>query len=121
MRILIIDEDIFFQKFYITHLQQLGYQVDSASNGEEGFEKIKTFKPDLILLDLIMPEKDGFELLKLLSHDETLKNIPVLVFSTLGQEKEVEEAKSYGVRGYINKGTADFEAAKNTIASLLKT
>lgn len=120
MHIVLIDDDIFFQKFYTTHLQELGYQVDAATNGDEGLEKIRQLKPDLILLDLIMPVKDGFEVLKVLSQDEKLKKIPVLVFSTLGQEKDVEEARKYGAIGYINKGLADFEAAKNTIASLIK-
>lgn len=120
-RILLIDDDVFFQTFYATHLTAEGYEVQTALNGGEGLGKIKFFQPDIVLLDLIMPEKDGFEVLKTMKKDPLLKQIPVLVFSTLGQEKEIEEAKNLGAAGYINKGLSDFTAANTLIASLLKT
>ena len=115
MKILLVEDDKFFQKFYSTKLTENKVEVQVASNGEEGLIKMRDFKPDLVLLDLIMPKMDGFAVLATRSQDENLKKIPVIVFSTLGQEKDVENAKSLGSNGYINKGSFDFN---NIIAKI---
>lgn len=108
MRILIIEDDVFFQKFYSAKLKEKGFEVDVAINGEEGITKAKTFHPNLIILDLIMPVKDGFEVLMEVKKEELTKEIPILVFSTLGQKQEVERALQYGAVGYVNKSFFDF-------------
>jgi len=110
MKILIIEDDKFFQKFYSTKLVENKVEVEVASDGEEGLIKMKDFKPDLVLLDLIMPKVDGFGILVARQQDEELKKIPVIVFSALGQEKDVENAKMLGANGYINKGSFDFQS-----------
>ena len=120
MRILIIDDDIFFQKFYATKLSEKKYEVHVASDGNEGTEKARSIKPDIILLDIIMPKKDGFETLKALSNDKNTKDIPVLVFSTLGQEQDIKKALDLGAKGYANKTYFDFENLVAKIASLTK-
>jgi CheY-like chemotaxis protein len=119
MKIIVIDDDPFFRNFYSTKLKELGYTTEVAIDGEDAMAKIKTFLPDLILLDIIMPKKDGFTVLSELSSDLNLKNIPVIVFSTLGQEADVTKAKSLGARDYINKSYFDFENMKNKINSYL--
>jgi CheY-like chemotaxis protein len=119
MLILVIEDDVFFQKFYSLKLQEQGFQVDIAGNGEEGLEKIKTEKPDLIILDIIMPIMDGFEVLETLSNDQELKKIPVLVFSTLGQEKDVQKAIKLGARDYINKSYFDLKTLLTKISSVI--
>lgn len=108
MKILIIEDDIFFQKFYSVKLQERKVEVEIASDGEEGLFKMKTVKPDLVLLDLIMPKLDGFSVLANRLKDEELKKIPVIVFSTLGQEKDIENARQLGANDYIYKGYFDF-------------
>lgn len=120
MKILTIDDDRFFQKFYQTKLTEHGFEVVVAKDGEEGIALARQLHPDLILLDIIMPKKDGFEVLAELSKDETLKKIPVIVFSTLGQEQEVERAKKLGARDYINKGFYDLPALLQKISSYVK-
>ncbi|OGH17856.1 MAG: hypothetical protein A3C22_03270 [Candidatus Levybacteria bacterium RIFCSPHIGHO2_02_FULL_37_10] len=110
MKILIIEDDKFFQKFYANKLQEKKVEVEIASDGEEGLMKMKSIKPDLVLLDLIMPKADGFTVLTGRSQDEELKKIPVIVFSTLGQEKDIENAQKLGANGYINKGFFDFNS-----------
>lgn len=110
MRILLVDDDQFFQKFYAAKLREKGFTVDTASDGVEALEKVKTLNPEIILLDLIMPNKDGFEVLEALTSDGTLKRVPVLVFSTLGQEKDVEKAIKLGAKTVVNKSYFDFEA-----------
>jgi len=115
MKILIIEDDKFFQKFYSVKLKEKNVEVKVASDGEEGLIKMREFKPDLVLLDLIMPKVDGFAVLASRAQDENLKKIPVIVFSTLGQEKDVENAQKLGANGYINKGFFDFN---NMIAQI---
>ncbi|MBI2641827.1 response regulator, partial [Candidatus Roizmanbacteria bacterium] len=109
MKILIIDDDVFFQKFYLEKLSEKGFQVEVASDGDQGLAKMKLSKPDLILLDIIMPKKDGFEFLQAMRQDPLFKQIPVIVFSTLGQPTDVDKAKSLGAVDYVNKGFFDFE------------
>lgn len=120
MKIAVIEDDIFFQKFYSTRLTEKGYEIVVASDGEEGLEKIKTERPNAILLDIIMPKKNGFELLEELQGDPELSKIPVLVFSTLGQEDDVKRAMSLGAKDYVNKSFFDFNNLVSKIAEIAK-
>jgi len=115
LKILIIEDDTFFQKLYQSKLHEKGFEVEIANDGEEGIEKIHTFKPDILLLDLIMPKKNGFEVLEFLSKDKTLQRIPVIVFSTLGQEQDIEKAKKLGAKDYITKGFLSFDELEEKI------
>lgn len=119
MKILIIEDDKFFQKFYATKLQEQKQEVEVASDGEEGLMKMKSVNPDLVLLDLIMPKMDGFAVLAKRSQDENLKKIPVIIFSTLNQEKDVQTALELGANSYINKGSFDFNGMIATINKVI--
>lgn len=121
MKILLIEDDDFFQKFYSTKLQENKVEVEIASNGEEGLLKMRNFKPDLVLLDLIMPKLDGFTVLTARLQDENLKKIPVIVLSTLGQEKDIAQAQKLGANSYINKGSFDFNSMVKTINQVMKS
>jgi len=121
MKILIIEDDKFFQKFYSTKLQENKVEVEVASDGEEGLMKMRSTNPDLVLLDLIMPKLDGFAVLIARSQDENLKRIPVIVLSTLNQEKDVAQAQKLGTNGYINKGSFDFNSMVTTINQVMKS
>lgn len=120
MKILLIEDDKFFQEFYAFKLKERNIEVDVAGDGEEGLRKMAASKPDLVLLDLILPKKDGFEVLDTMTKNNLTSEIPVLVFSTLGSEKDVEKAKSLGAKGYINKSFFDFDKLLNTIIQLSK-
>lgn len=120
MKILLVEDDKFFREFYAQKLREKGVEVFQAGDGEEGIRKVAEITPDIILLDLIMPNKDGFQVLEELSKSDTTKNIPVLVFSTLGQDEDIEKAKALGARGYINKSFFDFEALYSKIMELSK-
>lgn len=119
MRILLVEDDQFFEKFYAHKLQEQGFEVDMAIDGADGMQKMAQNKPDLVLLDIIMPNKDGFEVLKEKGANPALKDIPVLVFSTLGQEQDVQKAKELGATDYVNKSFFDFEKLLVKIKSLL--
>ena len=121
MKILLVEDDKFFQKFYSLKLTEAGYEVGTASNGDEALASIKTSMPALILLDLVMPIKDGFEFLVERTKEPTIAAVPVIVFSTLGQEEDVKRARSLGANDYINKSFFDFENLRMKIESLLHT
>lgn len=120
MRILLVEDDKFFREFYAFKLKEKNIEIAQAGDGEEALKIIPIFKPDIILLDLIMPKKDGFELLQDLAADNMMSQIPVLVFSTLGQQKDVERAKQLGAKGYVNKSFFDFDNLLKEILQLVK-
>jgi DNA-binding response OmpR family regulator len=117
MQILIVEDDTFFQKFYAQKLTEQGFTVIVANNGKEAIEEIKKETPNLILLDLIMPEMDGFEFLQTFA--KTKKHIPILVFSTLGQEEDIKKAKDLGATDYVNKSFFDFPVLLEKIKNLV--
>ncbi len=119
MKILIVEDDAFFRNFYMTKLKEKEFEVDIAINGQDALNKIKEQKPDLILLDIIMPVVDGFEVLTQLKAANIVPPIPVLVFSTLGQESDIAKAKSLGAADFINKSFFDFEIMYKKILNCL--
>lgn len=94
-RILVIDDDPVVVKYLTTLFADNGYETDTASTGVEGMEKLKTNKPDLITLDLEMPEEWGSRLYRKMSQDESLKNIPVIVISGMAGRHAVKKAVAY--------------------------
>lgn len=120
MNILIVEDDVFFQKFYSQKLLEAGFTVNVATDGDEAIVKAIKTKPDLIILDIIMPKKDGFEVLEDISKDRVLSKIPILVFSTLGQDSDVQKALSLGAVGYVNKTFFDFGNLKQKIEEAIR-
>ena len=118
MNILLVEDDAFFQKFYSLKLTDKQNRVTTAANGEEGIQRAKEEAFDVILLDLIMPRVDGFSFLEMRKSDPALEQIPVIVFSTLGQEADIEKAKSLGANDYVNKSFLDFDALLAKIQSV---
>lgn len=118
MKILLVEDDNFFREFYSSKLKEKNIEVETAADGEEGITKLKAFLPDLVLLDIIMPKKDGFDVLKEMAQMQLLPKIPVLVFSTLGQENDVEKIRLLGARGYVNKSFFDFDKLYARIVEL---
>lgn len=120
MKVLLVEDDKFFRDFYAFKLQEKNIVIDVADNGEDGLKKITEAPPDLVLLDLIMPKKDGFEVLAAMQQAGLTNTVPVLVFSTLGQEKDIEKARQLGARGYINKSFFDFDKLYARIIDMAK-
>lgn len=119
MRILLIEDDQFFQKFYSFKLREQQFTVDVANDGIVGIQLMQANKPDLVLLDLIMPNKDGFEVLSDMKNNPSLSHIPVLVFSTLSQEQDIQKALQLGAIGYANKSFFDFDKLLAQIKNVL--
>jgi len=102
-KVIIAEDDKFLLKAYQVKLNKSGFEVKYATDGAEVLEILKTFKPDLIVLDLIMPKKDGFYVLEQVKANPDLKHIPILVTSNLGQKEDIDRAKALGAHDYIIK------------------
>lgn len=102
--VLIVEDETVFRLIYRGVLENEGFNVIEADDGKKGWELAKSEKPDLILLDLILPGLTGYEVLeKIRSHEDT-KNIPVVVFSVLGESKDIDKAIDLGANYYRTKG-----------------
>ncbi len=106
-KILIIEDEEIISNLLSKKLSQLGYEVKIAFNGQEGLEMLYKEKPDLVLLDIIMPKKDGFETIAEMKSDETLKDIPIIIISNSGQPVELNKAREMGVNDWLIK--TDFD------------
>ena len=102
-KIVLAEDDAHIARLIIFKLEREGYELLWAQDGEEALETIKKNKPDLILLDIMMPVMDGYEVLKKLKEDENLKSIPVIMLTAKGQEQDVIKGFEYGVEDYIIK------------------
>ncbi len=101
--ILVVEDDKFLRELISKKLKDEGYQLAQAVDGEEGAEKAKKVSPDLILLDLILPGIDGFEVLSRIKKDPTTSDIPVIILSNLGQKEEIEKGIKLGATDYLIK------------------
>ena len=106
-KILIVEDEEIIYSLLEKKLAREGYEVSIAKDGAEGLEKMKEVKPDLILLDIIMPKKGGFEVMEEMQKEEGLKDIPVIVISNSGQPVELDKAKELGARDWIIKTEFD--------------
>jgi len=102
-KILIVEDDKFLRELVVTSLTKKNYIVLEALDGEEGIKKTKEEKPDLVLLDLVLPGMDGFEVLTQIKSDPAVSSIPVIIFSNLGQKEDVEKGLALGASGYLVK------------------
>lgn len=105
-KILFIDDDRFFLEFYRAELSQFNITTEFAMDGEEGVKKVRELKPDVVLLDVVLPKKDGFEVLKELKFDAATKDIPVIIVSTLSSESDIAELLKLGAVRAFNKLSA---------------
>lgn len=101
--ILLVEDEQALLKIYSNKLRNSGFNVSVAITGDEALRKAHTEMPDIILLDLILPGKDGFVVLEELKRSDTTKNIPVVILSNLGQVSDIERGKTLGAIDYLVK------------------
>jgi DNA-binding response OmpR family regulator len=118
-RVLIVEDDRFLAKAYQVAFSRIQLETEMAFNGVEALQKVNSWKPDLILLDILLPLKDGFEVLKELKADKRTKGIPVLIASNLGQPKEITKGKELGAIGYIIKSDTSISDVISLICQTL--
>lgn len=106
-KITLIEDEIILRDLLESKLIKNGYIVESAENGEEGIKKLKENKPDLILLDIVMPKKDGFDVMEEVQKDDNLKDLPIIVVSNSGQPVDINRAQELGAVDWIVKTEFD--------------
>lgn len=102
-KVLIIEDDHFLSSILKSKLEKEGFEVHQAFDGDEGLATLQNMRPDLILLDLIMPKLSGFDVLQQVSVDPELNQIPIMVASNLGQDSDIQKAKQLGAVDYYVK------------------
>lgn len=102
-KILIIEDEELLYNLLRKKLTAEGYDVSVAEDGQKGLDSMKESIPDLVLLDIVMPNKDGFEVMEEMQKDERFKNIPIIIISNSGQPVEVDRAKNLGARDWLIK------------------
>jgi len=102
-KILIVEDDKFLRELIVKKLKSADYEVVEAIDGESAVVKAKELKPDLILLDLILPGIDGFGILTKIKEDSVIKQIPVIILSNLSQQEEIDKAMKLGAADFLIK------------------
>jgi len=102
-KVLIVEDDNFVAEVYSTKLLEMGHEVQIAQNGEEGLVLIEKSKPDLVLLDILMPVMGGIELLEELKKKVEWKNIPIILLTNVGEKESIQKARNFGVQDYLIK------------------
>ncbi|HBK34540.1 MAG: Two component transcriptional regulator, winged helix family [Candidatus Uhrbacteria bacterium GW2011_GWE2_40_58] len=118
--ILLVEDDIFLVAAYKDGLEREGFIIQVATDGEEAMAQLAKEIPDLILLDLIMPVKDGFEVLEEMHQDADLKKIPVIILTNLGQEEDIKKGKELGAIDYLVKANFTLAEVVKIIENHLK-
>lgn len=118
-KVLIIEDDGFLASIYAQKLELEGFEVAFATNGEDGLKLAQKDKPDLMLLDLLMPQMDGFEVLEKVKADPATRDIKVLVLSNLGQKEDVDRCMKLGAVGYMIKAHSLPEETVKRIKEIL--
>ena len=101
--ILLVEDDPFLIDIYTTKLKETGFSVEVVDDGDEVLPKLKESLPDLLLLDIVLPHVDGWEILKKIKEDNDLAKIKIIVLSNLGQKDEVEKGMKLGATKYLIK------------------
>jgi len=112
--VLLAEDDAIILQMFSTYLTEEGFSVLEAASGQKALEMIREQTPAIVLLDLMMPDLSGFDILEAMQQDAKLSKIPVIVFSNLGQDTDIKRAKSLGVKDYLVKAdvTPDVVAEK---------
>lgn len=103
MKVAIIEDEEILLKVLKEKFEKSGFEVSTAADGEQAIEVVKGVKPDMVLLDLVLPKKDGYAVLTELKADPELRAIPVIVLSNLGQDEEIKRALQLGAADYLVK------------------
>ena len=118
-RILLAEDDRFLRKAAETALKRQGFTVLAAVDGEEALRMARAEAPDLILLDLIMPKLQGFEVLRALKADAATAATPVIILSNLGQDSDVKQPMDAGAAGYFVKANLSLQALVKQVGEML--
>jgi DNA-binding response OmpR family regulator len=120
-RVLLAEDDRFLRRAAEARLRRHGLEVLTAVDGEEALRIARAERLDLVLLDVVMPKLEGFEVLKLLKEDEATASIPVIILSNLGQERDVAQAKALGAVAFLVKAHLSLQDLVDRVDAVLAT
>ena len=119
--VLVIDDDSFLLDMYAMKFSQKNFQVTACSGTLEALEKLRTgLKPDIIVVDLVMPAMDGFEFLEVVKNEELGKDVLIIILSNLGQQEDIDKGLALGAAGYIIKASATPSEVVEKVLEVLK-
>ena len=119
VKVLIVEDDVMLNKIYQTKLGIVGYKVFAAYDGEEGIKKMEETLPNIVLLDLMLPKKNGFEVLEAVKQNIKLNHIPVIILSNLGQGDDIERGKALGADDFLVKSNVKLEMVLEKVEQVL--
>lgn len=120
-RILVVEDDQFLREFYVELLQSEGYNVDAAAEGETGFNKIHAGGYDLVLLDIMLPKKDGLQILRdLKANPPGTANGSIVILTNIGQDPIIKQCFELGATGYLIKSAMNPNQVLSEISSYLQ-
>lgn len=120
-KIFIVDDDKFLLDMYALKFNEAGFEVCAAGSGADVLDKLSDgFVPDIILLDVVMPGMDGFELLRNIKEKKLVPSAKIIIFSNIGQENDIERGKKMGADGYIVKASVTPTEAVEKVKEALK-
>lgn len=119
--IVLVEDNGMLSGMLSDELREEGYEVYQAFDGEEGLNLIRSKKPNLVLLDLLMPKKDGFEVLKELKKDDTTKDIPVIILTVSANEEKLEETMKMGATDALLKSHHTMRGVVDRVRGILKS
>jgi len=118
-KVLVVEDEEILLTALREELTTGGYEVEGAGDGVEGLEKAKSFKPALILLDLLMPKMDGMEMLQKLKADSLLRDIPVVILTNLSDYERISEALALGAMDYLVKANYKLEDLLDKVKTVM--
>jgi DNA-binding response OmpR family regulator len=118
--ILIVEDDKFLSSAYRIKFTKVGFTVHIAMDGQEAMNMLQTIRPDVILLDLVMPVKDGFTVLSEIQANEQYRTIPILITSNLSQKEDIDKAKGLGAKEFVIKSDVSMEELVKKVQTLLQ-
>jgi DNA-binding response OmpR family regulator len=120
IKVLLVEDDPLIIRMYETKFKVDGFIFSTAFNGEEGIEAMKNDRPDIVLLDIMMPKMNGLEMLKVVKEDDNLKNIPVVILTNLGDRPEdIKKFREIGADDYWVKANTSLKEITNRIKEIL--
>ncbi len=117
--ILLVEDERLLSNLLRQRLEKDGFKVEAVSDGDEALKFLKTNKPDLVLLDVILPKMSGFELMEKLRDDAEFQKVPIIIMSNLGQESDVEKGQMLGAVGYFVKAKLSIEELAGKVREFL--
>ncbi len=119
--ILIVEDERLIGELFMDYLAPEGtWDVELAETGEKGLERMRAAKPDILLLDILLPGIDGYEVLRQVKADPDLAEIPVLILSNLGQKDKIAKGLSLGAEDFLVKADLEVDEIRNKINMILK-